>query len=199
MERVTVADVEPVPTGGDADRRGLSDRLGTTDVAVNQYRLASGERIAGLHGHADQEELFLVVEGELVFETYVPPGESDGADVSTHSEIAIGAGEAIRFAPGEFQSGRAGSDGEAVVYAVGAPRDSEEIRVPLACPDCGHESRRPALADDGETPVLGCPACGSESEATCPECGSTEMLAAIPDGRTEPVGVCRGCGGESGD
>jgi mannose-6-phosphate isomerase-like protein (cupin superfamily) len=98
MEKVTIDDVEPSAFGSDIDRRGLSDPLGTTDFAINRYRLDPGERFSGsLHAHMDQEEVFVVVEGEATFETL------DG-------EETISDGEAIRFTPGEFQSGKNDAD-----------------------------------------------------------------------------------------
>ena len=231
MNRVSVDDVDPVAFGREVDRRGLSDPLGTTDLAINRYRLPPGERLGGLHAHLDQEEVFLVVDGEATFETYAPGGEAeiaggaDGADgtdgageaggtggssvngddsadgsaaPTAADEVVVRTGEAVRFGPGEYQSGRNDANAEAVVYAFGAPRDGDDVRVPLACPECGHESRRPELADDGETPVLVCPACASESPATCAECGGDDVRAVLSDGGT-PVGVCRDCGAEAED
>lgn len=150
MERVSIDDVEPSAFGSDIDRRGLSDPLGTSDMALNRYRLDSGERFSGgLHAHMDQEEVFVIVEGEATFET-------------TDGEVTVGAGEAIRFAPGEFQSGKNDSDGAVVAFAMGAPRDSEDVRVPEDCPECDHDDMRAVPADDGFDLV--CPECGAELE-----------------------------------
>ena len=150
MEKVSIDEVEPSAFGTDIDRRGLSDPLGTTDVALNRYRLDPGERFTdGMHAHMDQEEIFVIVEGEATFETM------DGA-------VGVGAGEAIRFAPGEFQSGKNDSDDEVVAFALGAPRDSEDIRVAQECPECENDSMRAIPADDGFS--LQCPECGTEVE-----------------------------------
>lgn len=181
MEHVTVDDIEPSPSAGDAVRRALTDALGTTDVAINQYRIEPGERISGLHGHDDQEEVFVVVDGTVTFETL------DG-------ELTVDSGGAIRFAPGEYQSGMNSSDGSALVYAIGAPRDSGDVRIPLACPECGHEFVHPTLADDGETPILACPGCGAESTVECPECGGVDLTATLGDDGETPVSRCRDCG-----
>lgn len=189
MERVTVDDVEPGSYGTDGDRRSLSEPLYTSDVAINHYTLEPGDRLAGLHAHVDQEEVFIVVEGEVTFETFAP--ENGVGD-----EVTVASGEAIRFAPGEFQSGKNDSDGEAVILALGAPRGTEDWRVPVACPHCGHEDTRPTVADDGETPVLVCPECGGESKVECPECGS-ENMRSVSSEDGEPVSVCLDCGGES--
>ena len=148
METVSIGDVEPNALGSDVDRRGLSDPLGTTDFALNRYRLDPGERFSGgMHAHMDQEEVFVIVEGEATFET-------------TDGEVTVGEAEAIRFAPGEFQSGRNDSDGEVVAFAMGAPRDSEDVRLPQSCPECGHDDVRAIPGENGFD--LQCPDCGAE-------------------------------------
>ena len=148
MEKVSIGDVEPNAFGSDIDRRGLSTPLETTDFALNRYRLDPGERFSGgMHAHMDQEEVFVIVEGEATFETM------DG-------EVTVGEAEVIRFAPGEFQSGKNDSDGEVVAFAMGAPRDSEDVRLPRNCPECGHDNVRAIPGDDGFD--LQCPDCGAE-------------------------------------
>jgi uncharacterized cupin superfamily protein len=150
MKKISIEDVEPSAFGSDIDRRGLSEPLNTGDVAINRYRLDPGERFSGgLHAHMDQEELFVIVEGEATFETM------DG-------EVTVGEDEAIRFAPGEYQSGKNDSDGEVVAFALGAPRDSEDVRIPQECPECGHDNLRAIPGDDGFD--LRCPECGAEVE-----------------------------------
>ena len=151
MEKVSIGDVEPNAFGSDIDRRGLSDPLETTDLALNRYRLAPGERFSGgMNAHMDQEEVFVIVEGEATFETM------DG-------EVTVGEAEVIRFAPGEFQSGKNDSDGEVVAFAMGAPRDSEDVRLPQNCPECGHDNVRAIPGDDGFD--LQCPECGAELDS----------------------------------
>ena len=148
MEKVSIGDVEPNAFGSDIDRRGLSDPLETTDFALNRYRLDPGERFSGgMHAHMDQEEVFVIVEGEATFETM------DG-------EVTVGEAEVIRFAPGEFQSGKNDSDGEVVAFAMGAPRDSEDVRLPQNCPECGHDNVRAIPGENGFD--LECPECGAE-------------------------------------
>jgi len=185
MERVAIDDLDLAPAAGDAEARRLTGPLGTTDVAINHYRVAPGHRISGLHGHADQEEVFLVADGELTFETLVG---GDGR------EVPVPAGEAIRFGPGEYQSGRNDGDDAAEVIAVGAPRDSEDVRIPLACPACGHGDVRPELA--GEEAVLACPDCGEQVPVECPDCGGGDLLAVLGDDG-EPISRCRDCGTET--
>lgn len=186
MERLAIDDLDPAPAAGDAEARRLTGPLGATDVAINHYRVSPGDRISGLHGHTDQEEIFLVVGGALTFETL--------DDRGTSREVPVRAGEAIRFGPGTYQSGRNDGDDVAQVVAIGAPRDSEDVRIPLACPYCAHDDLRPTVAD--EEAVLACPDCGESVPVACPECGGEDLLAVLgEDG--EPVSRCRDCGEES--
>ena len=182
MERVSIDDVKPDTFDDDVDRRGLSAPLGATGVAINRYRIPPGEGFpGGLHAHMDQEEVFVVIDGVATFETM------DG-------EVTVGEREAIRFAPGEFQSGRNESDGDLVALALGAPRDSEDVRIPVECPDCGHGDMRPEAGEDG--PTLVCPACGTERvPRACPECGRDGMRVALGEG-IRTVVVCPDCGAE---
>jgi uncharacterized cupin superfamily protein len=145
MERVVIDEVPSTSFETALDRRGLSDPLGTTDVALNRYRLSPTQRLStGLHAHADQEEVFVVVEGELTFET-----EAD--------EVVVDEGEAVRFAPGEFQSGKNDSEDEVILLAIGAPRETTDVRVPKACPQCDHDDMRVVAGEEGDN--LQCPNC----------------------------------------
>jgi uncharacterized cupin superfamily protein len=156
MERVSIDDVDPSTTDDHRshDRRVLTGPLGTSDIAVVDYTLDPGERFSGsLHAHMDQEEVFLVVEGEATFET-----ES--------GEVTVGPDEAIRFAPGEFQSGYNDGDERVVAFALGAPRDSTDVRIThiagygdISCPECGHDH----MGIDPSEP---------DDELSCPECGA---------------------------
>ncbi|RDI71167.1 cupin domain-containing protein [Halopelagius longus] len=182
MERVSLDDAESDSLGDGSERHRLSAALGTTGFALNRYRLAPGDGFpGGLHAHADQEEVFVVVRGTATFETM------DG-------EIAVDAGEAVRFAPGEFQSGRNDSDGVLVAFAMGAPRQTDDVRVPVECPDCGRDDVRVEAGGDGPTFV--CPDCGSErTPRPCPDCGSPELEVTLGDER-RTVTACRNCGAE---
>ena len=161
MESVRVRDVEPSPTETGAERRTLADPLGATNIAVNHYILEPGERFAAsLHAHPDQEEVFVVLAGEATFET-----RQSGEPSANEREITVGENEAVRFAPGEFQTGRNATDERVVALALGAPRDSEEVRIArapeigeIACPDCGRGDMR--IPDEGTDLV--CPDCGTE-------------------------------------
>lgn len=155
MQKIDTDDVAPMAMGGgDLDRRGLSEPLGTSDVAINYYALDPGEAFSGgLHAHLDQEEVFYVIEGTATFETkQEPTGDSETVEVS--------AGEAVRFAPGEYQQGRNESDARVVALALGAPRDSTEGRIPQPCEACGSDVLALARGDEGM--VLRCPDCGEE-------------------------------------
>lgn len=104
----------------------------------------------GYHRHADQEELFYVLEGTATFETEA-------------GEVTVDAGEVIRFAPGEWQLGRNDGDQRVVALAPGAPEETGETEIRWACPEC--ETRREVRiepTDDREALVALCEACGTE-------------------------------------
>lgn len=101
----------------DIDRRELSAPLATTDLAINYYRIPPENGFpGGVHAHMDQEEVFVVLVGTAEFETM-------------NGTITVEAGEAIRFGPGEFQSGANAAEQDLVALALGAPRDSEDVRI----------------------------------------------------------------------
>ncbi len=180
MERVSADEVDPTVLGDGTVRRGLSAPLGATHLAVNRYRVPPGGGFpGGVHAHADQEEVFVVVEGTATFETVA-------------GEVTVGEGEAVRFAPGEFQSGRNRSDVDLVAVALGAPRDSEDVRVPMACPECDAGEMRVEAGAAGA--VFVCPACDAERvPRPCPECGRDELRFSLPGGPPAVV-VCPDCG-----
>lgn len=159
MQKTTVDDIEPIAPGSEnVDRRGLSAPLETTDLAMNYYALDPGEAFAGgLHTHLDQEEAFYIIEGTATFETK--------ADANAESEtIHVGADEAIRFAPGEFQQGRNEGDERVIALALGAPTGSTEGRVPQPCPECDDSDVLAVVVNDGEM-SLQCPECDTEFDA----------------------------------
>ncbi|GAB3681732.1 hypothetical protein GCM10028857_06390 [Salinarchaeum chitinilyticum] len=178
MERVAFDAVDPAPSAGAATAHRLSDVLGTEAVAINHYAVAPGERVSGLHAHGDQEELFVVLEGTATIETLDGP-------------VDVDAGETVRFAPGEYQSVTNDARSSLEVLAIGAPRDSTDIRIPLPCPNCDHEFREPTRTDSG--PALTCPACDEQQPAICSACGSHELQAVL-DADGEPVSRCSECG-----
>lgn len=156
MQHVDIDDVDSQwPMSDAVDRRGLSDPLDTSDLAMNHYAIPSGEAFSGgMHAHLDQEEVFYVLEGTATFETKTEPtAESETVEVS--------AGESIRFAPGEFQQGRNEGEDDVVALALGAPKGSTEVHVPEACRNCG-DSEVLAFGMDEDGTVLECPECGTE-------------------------------------
>ena len=135
MEKVSISNAESHVVGEDSASRRLSEPLGATNIALNHYRLAPGEGFpGGLHAHMDQEGVF-VLEGEATFETL------DG-------EVTVGEREAIRFAPGEFQSGKNNSNSELTAVAMGAPPGTDNIQIPVMCPNCEHDTLRFQMRDD---------------------------------------------------
>jgi uncharacterized cupin superfamily protein len=182
MERIALEDLESGTSDVGAAAGGLSEALGATDVGINHYTVAPGDRISGLHAHGDQGEIFLVPEGIATIETL---------DAGT---FEVESGAAVRFGPGEYQSVTNDGPEELAVLAIGAPPESQDVRIPIGCPDCGHDFRRPAMLDDA--PGLECPECGAGAAAVCPECGSEDIHAALGEG-DEPVSVCGDCGATS--
>lgn len=181
MQKIAIDEVGPADVGSDAEKLSLGDVLGATDVSINRYSLEPGDRLAGLHAHGDQEEVFVVLDGTLTFETL------DG-------EVTVETGESIRFEPGEFQSGKNDSESAAVVFALGAPRDTDDLRIPVACPECGCDERRLAITDDRGAFV--CPECGTESAPRCPECDGRNLRAVLAEDGETPLSVCQDCGAE---
>lgn len=151
MEHVSVDDVD---SQGPAGSLGLSAPLGTTDFAINHYSLDPGEEFSsGLHTHLDQEETFYVISGTATFE------HADEALGDTET-AEVGPDEAVRFAPGEYQTGSNEGDESVEALAFGAPEGTEDVRVPGPCPACGNESLR--LTFEGGKMGTVCPDCGAE-------------------------------------
>ena len=151
MERVDVDDVDD--RMGPADvKRDLSGALDAADVALNYYELAPGESFGfGYHRHEGQEEVFYVESGSVTFET------EDG-------DVTVDTGEAIRFAPGEWQLGTNEGEDRVVALAVGAPQDMGETTMLRECPDCeGRTENEIEMADDRSALVTVCGDCGAET------------------------------------
>jgi uncharacterized cupin superfamily protein len=128
----------------------LTDALGASDAALNFYELEPGDSFAyGFHAHAEQEEIFHVLEGTVTFRTL------DG-------DVEVSAGELARFGPGEFQRGVNRGDEWVRALAVGAPQDAGPTEILRECSECGEETPQELeLADDR-----------SEVRAVCEECGA---------------------------
>jgi uncharacterized cupin superfamily protein/ribosomal protein L40E len=176
MNRVTV-DACDVASYAGIVRRNLGEAVDVDAMALNHYTVAPGERIAGLHAHLDQEEVFVVLSGEATFETL------DGKRAVTERE-------AVRFAPGEFQSCTNRTDERLVVLALGAPAGTDQLRVPVGCHACEADAMALEFAAGEERLV--CPECDAERTPECPECGSEELRAELVEGR--PARVCQACG-----
>jgi uncharacterized cupin superfamily protein len=153
MDKVNVTDLPSEPEGSeDVDRRELTSRLGTTDLAINYFNLKPGEAFSGgLHAHMDQEEVFYVIKGTATFEIKNDAAEDSGF-------VEVGPAEAIRFSRGEYQQGRNTSDSRVVALALGAPKDSVEGRVPVTCPDCEESEYQVTIMEEGRL-MLQCPEC----------------------------------------
>lgn len=207
MEKAVVDDRSPDRSRDGVDVHALSDRLETSDVALNHYRVPPGEGLpAGLHAHLDQEEVFVVLSGTATFEVLTPGGvdaegrelhladPSHGPEGRVSGEVTVEAGEAVRFAPGEFQSGHNHGGEDMVVLALGAPRDSEEVLIPVECPACGRASVRLETGAAGIT--FACPDCGTERvPQDCPDCGAPGLEVTLADDGGTAVG-CTACGAE---
>ena len=151
MEQIRIDEIDSWMSPA-RSKRSVSYALGAEHLAMHHYVLDPGEGFGfGYHRHHDQEELFYVLEGTVTFET------EDG-------DVTVGAGEAIRFEPGEWQLGRNETDDRVVAIALGAPADTEDIDVLVECPDCG--DRRPVRiepTEDRDALVAICEDCGAET------------------------------------
>ena len=207
MQRTRIEDVDSW-MGPASVKRSLTRALGAEDVAINYYELDPGESFAfGYHRHADQEEVFYVLEGEATFETGEPRSGSESAssaersrsrdgdavsrddetsqrDVSNHSadrssgrspredgetaseddEVTVGAGEAVRFGPGEWQQGWNRGESRVKALALGAPRESGETTILRECSECGERTgQEVGRAEDADALVTACVDCGAET------------------------------------
>jgi uncharacterized cupin superfamily protein len=151
MRKARIEDIDSW-MGPASVKRSLTKALGTEDVSMNYYELEPGESFAfGYHRHEGQEEVFYVIEGEATFET------DDG-------EETVGAGEAVRFAPGEWQQGWNRGDERVEALALGAPQESGETTVLRDCADCGERTEQDIeRAADADALVTLCVDCGAET------------------------------------
>ncbi|WP_134671594.1 cupin domain-containing protein [Halorussus marinus] len=155
MEKVRIDDVDNDVQPA-AVMRGLTEPLGATDLAINYYELEPGDSFAfAYHSHEIQEELFYVQSGTATFET-----ES--------GDIAVEAGEIVRFPPGELQRGWNRGDERVVALALGAPLSYGEQTTLRECPECGERTdhdltRRAGASSSDEAVVAICAACGTET------------------------------------
>ncbi|MFQ3318631.1 MAG: putative cupin superfamily protein [Natronomonas sp.] len=151
MEKVAIDELDNWMGPADV-KRPIGSALGTEHMGIRLYELEPGESTAfGYHSHADQEEIFYVLEGTLSFET------EDGA-------VEIGAGEVIRFEPGELQQSRNAGDDRVTVLGLGAPADGGELTLLRECEACGERTDQEIESvDSGDALVTVCVECGSET------------------------------------
>ena len=167
MRRVRIEEVDSW-MGPASVKRSLTRALGTEDVAVNYYELEPGESFAfGYHRHADQEEVFYVLEGEATFETGEPRNGSEpesGDAAGDEGEVTVSAGEAVRFGPGEWQQGWNRGGTRVKALALGAPTESGETTILRECPECGERTGQEVRrAEDADALVTVCVECGTET------------------------------------
>ncbi|RRJ33842.1 cupin domain-containing protein [Halocatena pleomorpha] len=150
MEIVTIEEIETPPTNSPADVvRPLSTALDTSEIAINYFEIASGESFGyDYHRHNDQEELFYVQSGTATFET-----ES--------GDVAVEAGEMIRFASGEFQLGTNRGDERVVALAIGVPRNSSEIEYLRECAQCDERTIQTVVTSE-QAITIRCSECDTE-------------------------------------
>ena len=138
MEKVRIDDVDSRP-GPASVSRPLTKAVGASDVALNYYELAPGDSFAyGYHRHETQEELFIVQQGQVTFETEA-------------GDVVVEAGEVVRFAPGEFQRGVNEGKERVVALALGAPQTRGDTEIRRECGACGARTRHTVERTDEGT------------------------------------------------
>jgi uncharacterized cupin superfamily protein len=151
MDKVRIEDIDQEIDSATV-QRPVTDAINATDVSLNYYELAPGESFAyGYHMHEKQEELFVIQEGRVTFET------EDG-------NVIVDAGEVIRFAPGEYQQGVNTGDKRVVALAIGAPQEMGDTEILGECGVCGQ--RTPNTVErvgDGQAKITRCLECGEET------------------------------------
>ena len=155
MRKVRVEEVKHAGFAGDPStvRHLISDELGTSDVAIVYYELKPGDSFAGvMHCHHDQEEVFCVLSGTATFETM-------------NGQRTVGAGEVIRFGPGEFQNGHNRSNECVRALVLAAPKsghDVERMELFTECETCGERTIYEVRSADEMVLRIQCRHCGTE-------------------------------------
>lgn len=104
-----LAEIEEVPP--DHDIRAIGDALGVENVNVNVWYFEPGEEI-GYHAHAEQEELYYVLDGEFSLKL----GRSGNTETTE-----VGPGTFFAAGPLVGHGYRYLGDDVGVVLAIGAP------------------------------------------------------------------------------
>ncbi|WP_049996740.1 cupin domain-containing protein [Halococcus sediminicola] len=108
--RVTdLSDVEEIPP--DLDIRSIDEALGTDEMNVKLWYFDPGEEIQ-YHAHAEQEELYYVLEGEFSVKIG-PSGEEEYHEIGPGTFYAAG--------PETGHGHRYTGDDQGIVLAIGAP------------------------------------------------------------------------------
>jgi len=151
FEVVTVAELPDAPNPT-RHKKEIDEAVGATAFGFNVYVAEPGEQLPwGTHVHPDHEELLYVLAGQLRIH----------GDEET---ITVGRGEVVFVPPGTVQRAVATGTTPAKVIAAGAPKDSDGAELREYCPVCGEATDRTYEAEDGgETYVLSCAACGTET------------------------------------
>jgi hypothetical protein len=92
----------------------------------------------------------------------MPTFESREKPLGETETVGVGPDEAVRFEPGEYQTGA--NDGPDTVEALefGAPKGSGEVRVPGPCGDWGAKSLKLDFGPGQNS--MRCLDCGAETE-----------------------------------
>lgn len=148
MDNIRIADVDPEIDSATV-KRPLTEAINATDVAINYYELAPGDSFAfGYHMHENQEEIFVIQQGQATFET-------------ENGNITVGSGELVRFAPGEYQQGKNHGDERVIALAIGAPQETGNSEVFRECEHCDERTQNTIeTSDDGHAKVTRCLNCG---------------------------------------
>lgn len=151
MDKIRIDDIDRRVDSATV-QRPLTNALNATNVALNYYELSPGDSFAyGYHMHETQEELFIIQEGRVTFET------EDG-------DVIVEAGEVIRFAPGEYQQGINTSDERVVAFAIGAPQETGDSEILRECATCGERTPQTVKrVGGGQVNVTRCLNCGEET------------------------------------
>lgn len=146
MEKVDVEELDSWMGPADV-KRPVGRALGLEHAAMNYYELEPGDAFGfGYHSHDTQEEVFYILDGEVTFET-------------EESDVVVGAGELIRFAPGEWQRGRNEGDDRVRALAIGAPAETETT-ILRKCDHCGERTeQRIEATEEGDELVTLCVEC----------------------------------------
>jgi uncharacterized cupin superfamily protein len=148
MEHVTIENIDTVVDSAIV-KHPLTDALDASNLAINYHELVPGDRFAyGYHMHETQDEIFLIQSGTVVFET------EDGT-------VDVEGGEAIRFAPGDYQRGENRGTDRVEAFAIGAPQKTGQSEILRKCVNCGGRiSRTIEWCEDRDAKRTRCEECG---------------------------------------